>query len=135
MTRRSHLLTESFRRFRRDSRGAAAAEFAMVVPLFVILVFGTINTCLLIAAFINMQYAAQRTARCLSVDIAATCTPGNVDTFAKALYNGPSVTGLTFASTTPACGTQVTATGSFELMTGFSASTVNLSAQACYPKI
>lgn len=121
--------------FSRDPSGTTAAEFALVVPLFVILVFGTINTCLLIAAFINMQYAAQRTARCLSVDIAATCTPGNVDTFAKGLYNGPSVTGLTFASTTPACGTQVTATGSFELMTGLSATSVNLSAQACYPKI
>lgn len=126
---------KALRRFVMDRSAATAAEFALVVPVFLLIVFGTINTAITMSAIIQMHYAAERTARCLSVNVTGACTAANVDTYAKTFYNGPAVTGLTFTRTTPACGNKVVGAGSYEMLTGFSSTSVNLSASACYPVI
>ena len=133
MSGRKISLAAFIRGFLGDRAGAAAAEFALVLPVFLILIFGTIYTCMMMAAVINMHYAAERAARCVSVDISGDCP--NVDTYAKSMYHGPGITGLTFTSSSQTCGNQVVGTGTFELFTGISATNVSISAQACYPEI
>lgn len=121
------------RAFLRDASGAAASEFALVVPFFLLIIFGTFNTCLAMAAVINIHYAAERAARCLAVNITESCTDANIDAYAKNWYRGPGVTGLTFTPSTQTCGTQVIGTGTYTIITGFDATAVSISARACYP--
>lgn len=125
------------RTFLRDTSATTAAEFALVVPVFILLTFGTISAGILLSAITQMHFAAEKAARCLSVDVAGNCASGTIDTYAKSFYNGPGMTSLSFAATSPApaCGNQVVATGTYEFITGFSASSLSLSATACYPKI
>lgn len=121
----------------RDASAAAAAEFALVVPVFLMLVFGTISGAMAMSAVTQVHYAAERSARCLATDVGGNCTKGAIDTYAKGFYNGPTLTGLAFSSpnTDPTCGKQVTGTGSYAIVTGFSSTAVTISATACYPII
>lgn len=119
----------------RDTAATTAAEFALVVPVFLILVFGTINLGITFSAVSQIHYAAERAARCLSTNVSGNCAAGSINTYAKSFYQGPSVTGLNFVATTGACGNKVTGTGSYQLVTGISATAVSISAKACYPLI
>jgi Flp pilus assembly protein TadG len=118
-----------------DDSASTSAEFALIVPLFLILVFGTINGSAMLSAATQMHYAAERAARCLSVDVAGNCSAGAIDAYAKSFYDGPALTGMNFAATAPACGNQVIGTGTYELFSGVAATSVSMSATACYPKI
>jgi Flp pilus assembly protein TadG len=135
MTRLLARFEGAVRAMRREESGATAAEFALVVPTFLLLVFGTINVGMAMSAVIQIHYAAKKAARCLSTDVTASCTPGNIDSVAKGYYDGPGITGLTFTATAPSCGNQVTGTGSYDLLTGFSSTAVTITANACYPNI
>lgn len=118
----------------RNEQGGGAVEFALVLPLFIILVFGTINGSIMYSAQTQLHYAAERAARCKSVDVGGACA--DADAFAKGLYNGPSLGGLAFVSTDDAnCGWRVTGSGDYELMSGFDSTAVTISADSCYPKI
>lgn len=123
------------RRFLRDTAATTAAEFALVVPFFLIMVFGTINLGITFSAVSQVHYAAERAARCLSTNVSGNCAAGTINTYAKGFYKGPSLTGLNFVATTGACGNKVTGTGSYQLITGFSKTAVSITAKACYPLI
>jgi Flp pilus assembly protein TadG len=124
------------RAFLRDTRAVAAAEFALVVPVFIILVFGTINAGLAMSAVTQMHYAAERSARCLAVDVQGACTAGDIGTYAQTYYNGPAVSGLYFeADADAACGRQVVGKADYEILTGFSSTAFTITATACYPLI
>jgi Flp pilus assembly protein TadG len=134
MKRLSSSAKTRLRRFLRDTAGTTMAEFALVVPVFILLTFGTISTGIMLSAITQMHFAAERAARCLAVDVAGNCP--NVDTFAKQSYNGPSMTGLLFKEQTtpaPTCGRLVVATGTYQFLTGMKSTSLSLKAQACYP--
>ena len=127
-------LGKAFVALLRNERGGGAAEFALVLPLFIILIFGTINGSIMYSAQTQMHYAAERAARCKSVDVGSACS--NADTFAKGLYNGPNLGGLLFTATDDAtCGWRVAGSGQYQLMTGFDSTAVTIRADSCYPKI
>src|SRR5205085_8509123 len=46
-------------RFWRDTRGATAMELALLLPVFVMLIFGLINTSLMAGALSGMHYAVE----------------------------------------------------------------------------
>ncbi|MEP6867561.1 MAG: TadE/TadG family type IV pilus assembly protein [Novosphingobium sp.] len=121
------------RAFLRDERAASAAEFALVLPVFLGLTFSAINGSIMLSAAIQTHYAAERAARCLSVDVAGNCTSGTIDAFAKTFYNGPALTGMVFTASQPACGNQVVGTGTYQLISGLDVTTVTIGATACYP--
>ncbi|WIW90610.1 pilus assembly protein (plasmid) [Sphingobium sp. V4] len=128
-------LAHFLRIFARTESGATAAEFALVLPLFLTTVFSTIYLSFLLGAVISLHAATEQAARCLAVNISGTCTSANLDTYAKTLYQGPAIAGLAFTLTEPACGKQVSGNGSFTLFTGAGSISVPLSASACYPVI
>ena len=121
-----------------DHRAVTSAEFALVVPFFIILVFGTINTALAMSAVTQIHYAAERSARCLAVDVNLTVDQAcatDLNSYAKGWYKGPGVTGLTFVATDQTCGKRVVGTASYQILTGFESTAVSISATACYPLI
>lgn len=118
-----------------DTSGATAAEFAMVIGVFLTLVFGTIGTGMAMSAVNQIHYAAERSARCLAVNVSGDCTPGGIDAFAKGIYSGPGLTGLAFTTQQIACGHEVTGTGSFAILPGIPNTAFTVTARACYPVI
>jgi Flp pilus assembly protein TadG len=55
------------RRARRDDRGAAALEFALILPLLVVLIFGMIQFGFAFNAYITVTHAAREGVRLASV--------------------------------------------------------------------
>ena len=116
----------------RDRRGAAAIEYAFVLPVFVMLVFGLINTAQLAGAISGLHFAVQEAARCWAVNT-TTCGNGAAAVaFARSRYAGPAVSPVFTASPT-GCGRTVRVSANFELDIAVDILHVPLSATACYP--
>ncbi len=87
-----------FRLFRRDrERGAAAVEFAIILPIFVLLIFGTMETGWFFAQQVEIRNAAREGARLAVVDYASAdpqTTPGTVayETINRSDLSGPGAT-------------------------------------------
>ena len=116
----------------RDESAATSSEFALVVPFFLTLIFATVNGSIAMSAVSQLHYAAERPARCLSVDVTGACE-GDINHFGNQYYDGPSLTGLNFAASAKECGNEVVGTGSYEILAGLASSSINISATACYP--
>jgi Flp pilus assembly protein TadG len=119
-------------RFHADLGGATALEFALVLPVFILLVFGSLSAATLGFSVASMNYAVEEAARCAAVKSTACLTPSATATYAKTRYMGPSISPV-FTYTTDGCGNTVkgTATFSLDLVPAFS--NVPLSTSACYP--
>jgi hypothetical protein len=131
MIRLSHL----FRLFARDGAATTAAEFALVLPLFLLVVFGTINTALALSAVTRLHFVTERAARCLSVDTSGVCSLDNINSYAKTRYSVGGVSDLIFVATKPNCGYKVQGAGTYEILTGIGSIPIHISASACYPII
>jgi Flp pilus assembly protein TadG len=137
--------------YRRDQRGGSAAEFALVVPLFMMLVLGVIYLSLGVYAAVQLHSATQYTARCLAVsannsqatrDAGRTDCPNdaNVQTYGLNRYNrytGPKLSPLFTVDNATTCtnAKQVTGAGTFRLPLGFWNISVPITAKACFPYI
>lgn len=131
---RSHALGW-LRRYARNTAGATAAEFALVLPLFLLLVFGTINMAFALSAIVRLHAVTENAARCLAVDTTGTCTAANIDSYAKARFPIGGVSLLSFTATQPSCGRQVNGAGTYDVFTGVGKVSIGISASACYPII
>ncbi len=81
-----------FRLFRRDrERGAAAVEFALVLPLFILLIFGTMEAGWFFSQQVEIRNAAREGARLAVVDYG---TAGEVTTatLSRAQLSGAGAT-------------------------------------------
>jgi Flp pilus assembly protein TadG len=115
-----------------DRSGSTAMEFALLLPVFVMLVLGVINVSLLTYAVSSMNYAVQEAARCSAVGAAACFNADATVEFAEARYAGPRLS-PEFVSDTSGCGHTVRATATFELNVAIHVYEVPLTATACYP--
>jgi len=120
------------RAFLTSQSAAVAAEFAMVIPLLLLLTLGTINLGVMGYAFSNLHYAVQTAARCGAVNAATCGTVGDTQTYAASAYVGPTIT-PSFTATVSATCSSVTGTGTFQFVTGVASIPISLSANACYP--
>ncbi|MBW8814545.1 MAG: pilus assembly protein [Caulobacterales bacterium] len=125
-------LRRTIRAWGRHEGGAAAVEYAFILPMFVMLVMGVISTAQLASAINGMHFAVAEAARCWAVN-ATTCgsTTATV-TFAQSRYVGPDIH-PTFLAGSADCGRTVTVTGSYTLELAITEIAVPLSAAACYP--
>lgn len=120
-----------FRKFLISRSGTAAAEFALVLPIMVLLILGTIGVSTMMYANAGLNFAAQDAARCMAIK--TTVCPGvSVQTYGASKYVGPTLASLTFTGSAPACGRRVVATGTYTLKTGLATISVPMSATACY---
>ena len=83
---------------RRDCAGSAAVEFAMLIPLFLLLIFGVYEFGRIYWVQNTLQYAAEQTARC----IIANPTVTSVASGTCALSNNTA--GLTVSSSSAVSG-------------------------------
>jgi Flp pilus assembly protein TadG len=119
------------KKFRSSERGATAAEFALVLPVVVLLCLGSIGFMMMMAAMSGLHFAVEDAARCAAVNKTVCSSDGATKTYATGRYSGPTISGLTFTSTATGCGRRVTATGTINFV-GLPV-TAPVSAVACYP--
>jgi Flp pilus assembly protein TadG len=130
--------------WRRDERGSSAAEFALVIPLVVMLVLGLLHLSLATYSAVSLHYAVEETARCLSVSGnnpsgAATACPDatKVQTYGRSRYRGLYNISPQFSVVSPAVtctnGQQVSGTGTYTIALGLLNVSIPMSAYACFP--
>jgi Flp pilus assembly protein TadG len=116
------------RKFATCSEGAAAVEFAFVMPAFFALVIGTVGACILLYSNVSLQNAVEEAARYYSVNNASQSA---AQTYAQSQYHG--INSPTFTATTPACGHQVAAAVTIQFEAVLTNVSLPLSATACFP--
>ncbi len=119
-------------RLRGNQAGSTAVEFAIILPCFLALTFGTINLCVALFANTALHYAVDDAARCMSVKTTICDSPADTQSYASSHYNGPRLS-PTFTATTASCGSQVTGTATFQANVILTSISVPLSATSCFP--
>jgi hypothetical protein len=119
-----------------NDQGTTAVEFAIVAPVFIALLIGTVALCVALFLIGSLHYAAEEGARCASVK-AACQVNGSPDaaatvTYTQNHYFGPSVS-PTFTYAAAACGNSVSASISYSMDVGFRTFVIPISATACFP--
>lgn len=120
------------RSFWGDRRGTSAIEFALILPVFIMLVMGVINVSLLTNAVSSMNFAVQEAARCAAVNSVTCPSAAAAATFAGTKYVGPTIHPV-FVSDNSGCGHTVTGTATFQLNVGIQVYSLPLRVAACYP--
>jgi len=119
-------------RIRRCQAGGAAVEYALILPVFIILMVGGLSMGSVSMAANSLHYAVEDAARCAAVKTTVCSDSTKTTTYAQGRYSGPQISPQ-FSYSTAGCGHTVTATANYPV--GLAVTTVNvpLSASACYP--
>ena len=120
------------RRFAKAVEGAAAVEFAMVLPAFAVLIVGTIFVCQLMFETASMKYAVEAAARCAAVNTSTCSSASTTQTYAASKYYGPAHPAPTFTASSATCGQNVSASVTYVLKTGITSISIPLTASACF---
>jgi Flp pilus assembly protein TadG len=119
----------------RAESGAAIAEFALILPVLLLLLIGTGEFGRLIWTKSLLDHAVNETARCASVNTTTCGTTDGARSYAVLRSAPLAVTNAIFAVTTATCGSQVTATYPFTFAAPSLLSySITLVSQACFPK-
>jgi Flp pilus assembly protein TadG len=119
----------------RDERGATALEFAILAPVFFLLIFAIIAFGLMFWTQVGLQHGAEMAARCASINatLCPTSNPSAITNYATQQALGLSLPASTFTYSTPACGNQVSASYTFQFPDILNLDPLTLTAQACFP--
>jgi len=126
-----------------DERGATALEFAILAPVFFLLIFGIIAFGVLFWTQVGLQHGAEMAARCASLpSTSQSWRCPSIETYAAQNAFGLSLPATTFCSRTsssnscssipPCSGNYVGASYTF-VFTGLNLGPLTLKAQACSP--
>jgi Flp pilus assembly pilin Flp len=119
-------------RLARAADGGTAVEFALVLPVFITLMVGTVSAANLFFAANSLHYAVQDAARCAAIKTTVCSSSTTTVAYAKDRYGGPQIA-PSFAYSTDGCGHSVSAEATYPIYLGFASVDVPLSASACYP--
>ena len=117
---------------RSDERGTTAIEFAILAPVFISLIIGTLYLCTILFTVGSMHFAVEDGARCASVKTAVCADSATTIAYARSRYWGPLVAPV-FTYALAACGNSVSASVNYVFDLGLSRVTVPLTATACFP--
>ena len=122
----------------RCERGAAAIEFAIILPILLLCVLGIIEFGRAIWTQATLDYAVQAAARCYALGhgvALATCeTTTQTQQYATTKAPGLTLPAAVFTVTLPPCGAQVAASLAFDfLVPALLPYSQTLSATACFP--
>jgi Flp pilus assembly protein TadG len=120
------------RGFGRRDDGAAALEFALVIPAFILLIVGSLFTANLVFTVASMHFAAEDAARCASIQTTVCTDSSSIVSFANTHYAGPHVS-PSFVYSTSGCGHTVTGTVNYAMNLGQRTIHVPVTVNACYP--
>jgi len=118
-----------------DRSGTTLAEFAMLMPLFFVLVIGIVQVGQMLWTQAALQHAVEMAARCATVNATSCGTSANIQSFATTQAYGMSFPNSVFSASTPSCGNEVSASYTYVFQTAVLPLTqVVLTAQSCFPK-
>jgi Flp pilus assembly protein TadG len=115
-----------------DRQGTTAVEFAIVAPVFIALLIGTMALCVALLLIGSLHFAVEDAARCASVKTTICSDAATTVAYAQNHYYGPNVS-PTFTSAAAACGNSVSAAVSYSMNVGSQTFTIPISATACFP--
>ena len=116
-----------------DECGTTAIEFAIVGPVFILLVIGIVYLCMCLSVVSSMHYAVEEGARCASVRTTVCTDQTSTITYTKNHYFGPSTLPTFTYNAAAACGHSVSGSINYVLDLGLKQITVPISAAACFP--
>jgi len=116
-----------------DERGTTAIEFAIVGPIFIMLIIGIMYLCMCLAVVGSMHYAVEEGARCASVKTTVCSDQSTTVSYTQSHYFGPSTLPTFTYNAAAACGHSVSGTISYVLDVGLKQFTVPITASACFP--
>ena len=115
-----------------DRQGTTAVEFAIVAPVFIALVIGTMALCLGLFLVGSLHFAVEDGARCASVKTTICSDAASTVAYTQSRYFGPNLS-PTFTYAAATCGNSVSASISYSMNVGFTTYTIPISATACFP--
>ena len=117
---------------RLNDQGTTAVEFAIVAPVFVALLVGTLALCVGLFLIGSLHYAVEEGARCASVKTTICSDAASTVAYTQSRYFGPNVL-PTFTYATATCGNSVSASINYSMNVGFRTFVIPISATACFP--
>ena len=126
---------------RRRRLGSIAVEYAIVLPVLLMVLLGVIDAGRVIWSYTTLLRAVQVAARCAVVDSDNCGTVAKVQSYAASQAWGLNLTASAFSVTKITCGMQVRGTMVYQFVTPWfyvaapfgASNTLTLSASACYP--
>ena len=115
-----------------DEQGTTAVEFAIIAPVFIALLIGTMVLCVALLLVGSLHFAVEDGARCASVKTTICSDAATTVAYTQSRYFGPAVS-PTFTYAAAACGNSVSASISYSMDVGFRTFVVPISATACFP--
>lgn len=123
-----------------DAAGAVAIEYAIILPVLLILLLGVMDLGRLFWSYATVANAAQTAARCFAIKATACQTATATQNYAATQAYGIAISASAFTVTTPACGVQVAASYAFNFVVPWfyvipfgGSNTITLSTTTCYP--
>jgi Flp pilus assembly protein TadG len=120
--------------FFKDQRGTSAVEFAITLPVFILMLFGVWQISFGVWAQCALQHGADMAARCMSVNptVCGNINVSGTQSYAASQSYGLNPSPSVFAVSTQTCGSQVSATYPLSpVVANLSIFAVTLHAQAC----
>ena len=118
----------------RRQGGAVALEYGIILPVFLMLVLGLIDTGRLLWTQTTLDRAVEAAARCGAVNTVACGTAAQVQQKAVDEAYGLTIETSSFTVSVRSCGVQVDADYPFKLIIPWIARTdLTLTASGCYP--
>ncbi|WP_166294190.1 MULTISPECIES: TadE/TadG family type IV pilus assembly protein [unclassified Bradyrhizobium] len=115
-----------------DQGGTTAVEFALIAPILIALLVGTITLCVGLFLIGSLHFAVEDGARCASVKTTVCSDAATTVAYTKSRYFGPDVS-PTFTYTAAACGNSVSASVNYSMNVGSRTLVIPISATACFP--
>lgn len=114
--------------------GVTAIEYALLLPILLVLVFGIIDAGRVIWTQATLDHAAEAAARCGAVDAVKCGTPEAIKAYAIERAAGLVLQPSAFTVSAAACGNKVSAALPVSLTLPWSGSyNITVKATACYP--
>lgn len=117
---------------KRDQRGTTAVEFAIIAPVLILLLIGTMGLSLALFLVGSLHFAVEDGARCASVKTTICADAATTIAYTQSHYLGPNVS-PTFSYAAATCGNSVTGSISYSMDVGFRTFVIPISATACFP--
>ncbi len=117
----------------KDRRGATAVEFALTLPVFLLMFFGLWQTGYGLWAQFGLQHGAQMAARCMTINRIVCSDTASTQSYAASQSYGLNPAPSIFVVSQPTCGNQVSADYALSPVGAIiGIPPLTLHAQACY---
>jgi Flp pilus assembly protein TadG len=117
---------------RPDQQGTTAVEFAIIAPVFIAMIVGTITLSIGLFLIGSLHFAVEDGARCASVKTTICSDAATTVAYTQSRYFGPALS-PTFTYAAAVCGNSVSASINYSMNVGFKTFVIPISATACFP--